>query len=77
MPSLRTGVKDRLDSVEDLFADERLEVAACRNAVIRQVDLPDLDAVAQHAVKRLQGHGLTTSRLQTECDDSLFGFQGS
>ena len=58
---------------EDLLADE-LEVATYRDAVIGHIDLPDVDAIPQHVVKRLRGHGPATPCFQTECDDDLSDF---
>jgi hypothetical protein len=55
------AVQDCLDTVEDLLTDKRFEVAACRDAEIRHVDLRDIRAIAQHSIERLQRDRPTAS----------------
>src|SRR5439155_24816144 len=50
----QAAIENRLHSVEDLLTDERLEVAARRDAVTWHIDLRDVHTIAQHAIERLR-----------------------
>ena len=58
VPLARTGhdhaaIEHRLRSIERGLVDERIEVAARGHAVVRALDLPDVDRVPHHLAEAL------------------------